>query len=152
MQPANAYNVELQIPGPGPGARGQRCRGKEPLSRTLRSTEGALGLRNWGRLFGGKGACNGPRRLAALGGGGERAVPRSQLWALGPPDQAQPRGPQECVFTRGEGDGDRTRLEMRLTQSGQLPENSVQSTRETHLRKQNCESNFEALVAMGTYL
>ena len=43
-------------------------------------------------------------------------------------------------------------LETRLTRPGQLPENSVQSTRETHLRKQNCESNFEASVAMGTYL
>lgn len=54
-----------------------------------------------------------------------------------------------------EGEGQRqgsVGLQMRLTGPGRLPENSVQSTRETHLRKQKCESNLEASVAMGTDL
>lgn len=45
-----------------------------------------------------------------------------------------------------------TGLEMRLPDLAGFQENSVQSTREAYLRKQNCESNLEASVAMGTYL
>lgn len=35
---------------------------------------------------------------------------------------------------------------------GQFPGNSMLAGREMHLRKQNCESNAEASVAMATYL
>lgn len=146
-----------QALGQVPGIKSEG--GRPHLQGISRSTERALGsnlpcgLRSLGMFSGGKGACNRRRKLEAPGGVKERED--SQLWALGQPDKAPALGkdgPQECVFRRGEGDGDHTGVEMRLTQPGQLPENSVQSTRETHLRKQNCESNFEALVAMGTYL
>lgn len=35
---------------------------------------------------------------------------------------------------------------------GSFPNIPVQSTKETHFRKQNCKSNFEELVAMETDL
>lgn len=91
----------------------------------------------------------------------------SEFQALGQPDSSWERMGHSRVCLGGEGgelhrptrnpEGESQRqgsagLEMRLTRAGQLPENSVQSTRETHLRKQDCESNFEASVAMGTYL
>lgn len=98
--------------------------------------------------------------------GGMRGV-GSKFQALGQPESSWGRmGHSGVCSEREEGDlqgttwdleGEcqrqgSTGLEMRLTGPGQLPENSVQSTRETHLRKQNCESNFEASVAMGTDL
>lgn len=38
------------------------------------------------------------------------------------------------------------------SEPGQFPGNSMLAGREMHLRKQNCESNSEASVAMATYL
>lgn len=79
VRSVNVYIGRLHIPGPGPGARGQRRRGKTPSSRKLKENRGSPGLRSslWagklGQFPGGGGACNGSRKLETPGSGGERA-------------------------------------------------------------------------------